>query len=621
MYGILIINLTAVSYTHFAYAPKFLTLICPLAIVLLIVRRSLLYFKVRNKTLSDDQVHSWLRSTVYLSGALGFAIVVWALSLFKYGNAYTQGHLAFFVCLTIVTSVFCLIYLRQAAVLLTVVSATPAAIVFALSGQIVFLAIALNLVLVVNVMLFIMLGHYNDFKNLYKQKETLIEQSHRLEILNSENHRLANLDSLTNLPNRRSFFSQLDTLTEQMRTQQKTLVVGMLDLDGFKPVNDIFGHQEGDLLLINVAERLRDLLSDNIILSRLGGDEFGIIIKNPKNDAEVLDIGLSICEALCVPFEMEIGSVQVAGTLGFAGFPASGSTPQELFERADYALYYSKQHSKGKPVLFSKEHETSIRESSRIAQQLFEADLKKELSVVFQPIVDSRTGRTLGLEALARWNSPILGRVPPDVFIRSAEQTGTISKLTTILLEKSLEQAKTWPEDVYLSFNLSAIDLASASSILHLMQMVAKSGFPVSRVIFEITESAVMQDYSRSIESLHYIKRLGGKIALDDFGTGYSSLSYVQRLPIDRIKIDRSFILEIETAKTTRDIVHTIVNLCRSLDLDCVVEGVETEQQLKVLRRLGCKMIQGYYFSKPLAPGDTQKYLENHSPATKAVSA
>lgn len=322
-----------------------------------------------------------------------------------------------------------------------------------------------------------------------------------------------------------------------------------------------------------------------------------------------------------VPFKIKNGTVRVAGTLGFAGFPETGKNPQELYERADYALYYSKQHSKGKPVLFSRKHETTIREASRVAHQLFEADLEQELSVVFQPIVDSQSNRVLAFEALARWHNPVLGNVPPDIFIRTAEQVGKISVITSIILTKALEEAKTWPEDIFLSFNLSALDLASSSAILYLMGVVKKSTFPVSRVIFEITESAVMQDYTRSIESLKYINQLGAKIALDDFGTGYSSLSYVQRLPIDRIKIDRSFIQDIEIDKTTRDIVHTIVDLCRNLELDCVAEGVETEAQLKVLNGVGCHMIQGYFFSKPLCSADVRIFLENHIVESEELSA
>lgn len=621
MYGILIINMVAVIYTHYTYAPIFLTLICPLILTALIMRRMRMYLQVKNQILGDDEVIGWLRSTVYLAGVLGFCIVAWALSLFNYGNAYTQGHLAFFVCLTIVASVFCMIYLRQAAVALTIVSAAPAAFIFIMSGQMVFIAIAMNMILVVCVMLFIMSSHYDDFRIGFNQKKTLLEQSSKLEILNAENLKLANLDALTNLPNRRFFFSELASLTTDARQKHYTFVVGMLDLDGFKPVNDIFGHQAGDYLLLKVSERLRSVLGDDVIISRLGGDEFGLIIKNPESEKWLLTLGELVCSALKVPFDIKGSAVQVAGTLGFADFPNAGETPDELFERADYALYYSKQHSKGKPVIFSSEHEKSIKDSSQVAHQLFEADLENEISVVFQPIVDARTGRTLGLESLARWDSPLLGRVSPDIFIRSAEQSGLISKLTRIILVKALEGAKKWPEDVYLSFNLSSIDLASSTAILSLMQIVEKSGFPVSRVIFEITESAIMQDYTRAIETLHYIKRLGAKIALDDFGTGYSSLGYVQRLPIDRIKIDRSFILEIENDKTTRDIVHTIVDLCRNLDLDCVVEGVETVEQLSVLQKLGCQMIQGYYFSRPLKPLDAQNYLENQPPAMHAISA
>ena len=421
---------------------------------------------------------------------------------------------------------------------------------------------------------------------------------------------LANSDPLTQLPNRRSFFQRLDEAIEASLSKGERLAVGIIDLDGFKPINDIFGHAVGDQLLTDASARLRQLLDDDVELARLGGDEFGILFHNPSSDEVVLELGEAICEALKIPFIMSEGVARVAGTIGFAIYPDAADGRATLFERADYALYHSKQHSKGRPVLFSEDHEMTIRHVATLEQKLLEADLEQELYVEYQPIIDTDLGCVAGMEALARWKSPDLGVVSPAEFILAAEQTGIISKLTAVLLQKSLEEAKRWPSDVYLSFNLSAVDLASPEAVARLIDIMEDSGFPTNRIIFEITETAVMQDFGRAQKALDRLSSMGARIALDDFGTGYSSLGYIQKMPLDRLKVDRAFIDDLEHRKTTRDIMRSIYGLCENLSLECVVEGVENERQLELLNDIGCRYIQGYYFSEPLSSDLALKFLE-----------
>lgn len=610
LYFILIVNLATVSYTNYGHGPFLLTVLIPGILCVIVARRALTYFHARKEEITGQMAARRLRTTLLMSMILGIAFTIWALSIFHYGNVNTRSHAAFLICITVLSTSFCLVHLRQAAVLLTLIVIPPITITFILADEVVFSAIGLNLVLVSCLVLLVINRHYRDFKNQVEQRTTLEKQRETLEGLNSENALLANQDSLTQLPNRRSFLAQLATLTEQVSIEQRTLVVGLLDLDGFKSINDVFGHSAGDRLLIQVGERLRDSLNDHAIIARLGGDEFGLIVCDLKDNDDILKLGRKICAAIKVPFEINEGTVQIATTIGFAGFPDAAESPQELFERADYALYYSKEHNKGMPILFSSEHETIIREASAISQRLLEADIEEEMSVVFQPIVDITTNRTVGMEALARWHSPVIGHVAPDVFIQAAERTGFIGQVTINLLTKALKHAEQWPDDIILSFNLSVLDLTSPTSILRIMRLVETSKFSASRIVFEITESTVMQDFERSCEALQLLKRLGATIALDDFGTGYSSLSYMQKLPIDRLKIDRSFIIGIEDNQMMQNIVRAIVSLCKDLGWDCVVEGIETEQQLKVLNRLGCYLIQGYYFSKPMQATEALDYVE-----------
>jgi predicted signal transduction protein with EAL and GGDEF domain len=236
------------------------------------------------------------------------------------------------------------------------------------------------------------------------------------------------------------------------------------------------------------------------------------------------------------------------------------------------------------------------------------------MSLNFQPIVDVERGKVVGFEALARWVSPILGRVAPDVFIRVAERSDLINRLTRTLLRQALDAAKTWPSDIRVSFNLSMRDLVSREAILGIVAIIEDSGIATSRIELEVTETALIQDFDQANESLLTLRALGLGISLDDFGTGYSSLSYVQQFPIDTLKIDRSFVRDVETKPSCRAIVKSVIDLCRNLKLTCVVEGMETEDQVCVLRALGCTTMQGYLFGKPMPAGEVLGFLKASCP-------
>ena len=615
MYAMVAVNTIALSLTLFGEAPVHLTIMGPAVLVPVALIRSTAMLKCDVALMSDKDIRNHLNAIVIFSALLGPLFIFWTLALLQYGDAYSHVHIAFFICITTLVSINCLTPLRQSAIILAA-SAIGASIIYLTIGDIpAYKVIAVNMSLVAGAMVFMTMRTARNFTDLIEKQGTLFDQSLRLEVLNAENMRLANLDSLTQLPNRRSYFAELKQTIQQCETTSDRLVVGIMDLDGFKLVNDLFGHPTGDQLLVEVSKRLRTMLDDRICLARLGGDEFGIIMHHPGSDEDLLQLGNDICHTLKAAFHLRDATTNISASLGFASYPEAGHTAEVLFERADYALCYSKQNSKGQVVLFSNEHETIIREVSSIALRLKEADLDQELSVVYQPIVNSLDGTTTSFEALARWKNPILGNIPPNVFIRSAEQSGMISQLTIILFAKALKAASQWPDDVHLSFNLSSFDICTPEHIMRLLAMVENSPVSANRIIFEITETSVMQDFERANESLTQIRRMGASIALDDFGTGFSSLSYVQRIEIDRLKIDRSFIQNIETDSSSQDIVRAVVDLCRNLKLQCIIEGVETKSQLELLERMGCNLIQGYYFAKPMSEADTLKYLiENANP-------
>jgi diguanylate cyclase (GGDEF)-like protein len=428
--------------------------------------------------------------------------------------------------------------------------------------------------------------------------------------LSDDNFRLASIDSLTDLPNRRSFFASLRALSEQMLGSHGGFNVGLIDLDGFKQVNDIYGHACGDLVLQEVGARLLALAEPGIFFARLGGDEFGVLVQHKPANETLLALGERICEALGQPYRVAGNVAELSGTIGWAAFPEAGTTVAQVFERADAALYAGKESRRGTPVIFSSEHETRIRRSSLVTQELRHADLESELFLEFQPIYDVVAQRTLGMEALGRWHNARLGAVRPEEFIRIAERTELILRVTEVLLHKALDEVARWPSELYLSFNLSAIDICTSARAHRLIDIVMASGVPPHRVSFEITETAVTRDFEQARCSLTMIKKAGCRVSLDDFGTGYSSLSYVHRLPFDTIKIDRSFMTDVDTNSASKKIVKSVLDLCRNLGLECVVEGLETASQVDVVKRLGARAVQGYLFSRPMRASAIATYLE-----------
>lgn len=429
---------------------------------------------------------------------------------------------------------------------------------------------------------------------------------------------LAHQDPLTGLPNRRIFFQVFEELVSASGPD-RPFALAIIDLDGFKPINDLYGHQTGDHLLVTVGDRLRDLLSGERMLARLGGDEFSILITRPLSDDELQALGRAAIAALQRPFQLDGHELSISASVGFARFPANGRSVNEIYERADHALYSAKSYSRGDAVIFSDRHEREISDVGRVEQALRSSDLARELTVVFQPQLDIAEQRVVGFEALARWNSAALGAVPPSIFVTAAERCGMIGALTEILVRKTLEAMETIPSNIRVAINLSARDIVSERATNRIAEIVRASGIAPQRIEFEITETAIMADFETACASLAMLSGMGCRIALDDFGSGYSSFGYIHRFPLNKIKIDRSFVAGLDDGPVGHDVIRAIVDLCRNLGFDCLVEGIETPEQLHSVRASGARYAQGYYFSRPMPLEEVQAYLRD-TPGT-ALSA
>lgn len=431
--------------------------------------------------------------------------------------------------------------------------------------------------------------------------------------LAEENFRLANIDELTGLSNRRHFLKHLEDLCRAHETDPQPFIIGLVDLDGFKLVNDVHGHPVGDALLQETARRLQSEFSEECIIARLGGDEFGLIVPRDVTTETVEAKADAVCAKLGKPYQLCGERLYVSASIGIASFPSAGQTPQQLLERADFALYHAKQNDKGRAVIFSSEHEIRIRRRAALELGIRESNLEQEMRLEYQPVLDARTQTVRSFEALARWNSPTLGEVPPDQFIPIAETSGLITKLTPILLKRALDDARTWPDSVSLSINLSSLEVASMDHARHLMDLVAGSSIAPERVIFEITETAMMRESEKVLKVLDAFRNFGIRVSLDDFGTGFSSLNYVATMPLDIVKIDRSFLEGIETRRESSSVLSTIGDLCRSLGLASVMEGIETDLQARFVKSAGIDFMQGYLFCRPMSPDRVDEFLASEA--------
>nr|UVN18338.1 putative signaling protein [Pseudomonas syringae] len=296
--------------------------------------------------------------------------------------------------------------------------------------------------------------------------------------------------------------------------------------------------------------------------------------------------------------------------MGFATFPANADNAAQLYEYADYALYQGKNHNPGSTCLFSASHREQLNADGVTEQALRRANLETEFHVLFQPIIESCTRETVAFEALARWDSPELGAVSPAHFIPIAERIGMINELTAPLLTQALQRALSWPSPIRLSFNLSAHDCATWESVKRIVEIIENSGFDASRLDLEITETAVMQDIDQVQQAIVRFRQLGCGISLDDFGTGYTSLSQLHALPLTKLKIDRSFVRCVHDNPASYKIVKSLVALSLDMSLGCVIEGVETQDELNALTSLGCTMVQGYFYSPPITFAETLVWIE-----------
>ncbi|MFD2166952.1 putative bifunctional diguanylate cyclase/phosphodiesterase [Thalassotalea euphylliae] len=428
--------------------------------------------------------------------------------------------------------------------------------------------------------------------------------------------RLAFFDGLTGLPNRQLFTNRLEHFISYAKRTDAIAGVMFIDLDNFKEVNDTYGHAIGDELLVLFSKRLKGHLRNDDTLSRFAGDEFVILLGSIKNTQDLPLIASKIVNCVRQPFALAGNEVHVGMSIGIATFPNDGCVAEDLFKNADTAMYHAKSEGKNTYRFFSSELDAVAKYKLSIANQLRKALERKEFTLHYQPIIDKSTNLVKGAEALLRWHNETLGHVSPADFVPIAEEVGIIQAIGDWVVKEACQQAKQWHsfghKEFVMSVNMSAKQLANDAFVAYVKKCLEKIQLPSHALTLELTESTVMYDVDGAASRLRQLKALGLSIAIDDFGTGYSSLAYLHALPIDRIKIDRSFVMKLTEDKDSVLMVETMIMLAENLQLAVTVEGVETQQQKEFFNDTSIDKLQGFYFSKPVSAEEfEQHFLSN----------
>ena len=435
-------------------------------------------------------------------------------------------------------------------------------------------------------------------------------------IVEDELEKRALTDSLTDVCNRFAFIERMNTLLESSTNLQHNLqhAVFFLDLDRFKQVNDTLGHTTGDLLLIEVARRIQSLIKNKDILARYGGDEFVITLTNIVHPREAAKFAEQVIRAIEEPVIIHDQEIFVSTSMGISIYPTDGVTTEELVNRADKAMYYSKQNGRNGYSFYFDELNTDSKRVLLLDSEMRKAIENQEFELHFQPKVDVAKGSIIGLEALVRWKNQKLGFVNPAEFIPYAEETGLIIPLSEIIFEKAFKAYQVLCDNGYtkipIAINVSSIHFQQQNFLDSIKHLLHRNNASALNFEIELTERTVMNSASETISKLVKLKQLGFKLSIDDFGTGYSSLSYLVRFPLDILKIDRSFIQHICSLDDKQAVVDAIIQMSHRLKMKVVAEGVESAQQVQLLEKMGCDIIQGYYYSKPLPLDELLEFLE-----------
>ncbi|NLR70412.1 EAL domain-containing protein [Novosphingobium sp. ERN07] len=600
LYVILLGNALAIAVVFFDPDKLIKTLISPALICGVAMSRGVWWWRSADpEGLSDDEIRSHLHRTGALSVVMTLAFELWCIWVYNDGDAYGRGSLTFFLGLTEVSTVFCLMTLGPVAMRVAVVSTLSFLFYFSWADNGQMLAQTIVLCLVSAGMVVVVHRHTHSFSELIRSRRNLRMRQHETEKLSEENRRIAFTDPLSGLPNRRELLARLDRLEARADLPRNSLAVIFIDLDGFKAVNDEHGHQAGDALIRSVCLRLRQHCPPHAMLARVGGDEFAVLLEARDAQSAALQLAHTMLEEIALPVLVDRHVLQVGGSIGVAANVDAAGSPRELLRRADIAMYHVKTQGKGQVAIYDAGFDEGRLRRLDIEAQIGLGLARGEFDVFYQPIVDAYSGAIVSVEALLRWPRRPEGALPPDEFIEIAEATGQIHPLGLFVLERAAREIGPLGT-LHLSVNVSPAQFRDPAFERQVAHVLEQTRFSPERLQFEITEGYLLANPERVVSAVETFKARGMSIALDDFGTGFTSIHYLRSYGFSHIKLDKSLLAGLSPGAKATMLVTGAINLARGLDMAVIAEGVETEAQAEILRAAGCHELQGYLFGKPL---------------------
>lgn len=583
----------------------------------LVVVRLIHWVRARHRVLPPEKILRELRRTWFYALVVSVGFCVWALSLIHGASADHDGHVILFGTLAGVGCAYGLSSFPSAARLPLIFLAFPLAVRVLLAGDLAHAGMGLSVGIVILLILRLLGIHNRGFRELVESRSEISlerERARRAERLakaeKAKARLIADTDPLTGLANRRAFLRGLARRTANLSRSRTGFALAVIDLDGFKPINDTFGHATGDRVLEGIGARLASAGKPGSLIARTGGDEFALVLPRIGTREAAEAAGAGVCALLREPFFVDGREFRISGCCGVTLLKQGDCDAEEALVRADTALYRAKEGGRSGVAVFTKEMHEIHRRRVLVEKALRLPDTQNRITTVFQPITDLATGELRALEALARWHDGTLGRVPPDQFIAIAEQINVIAEISDKLLAEAATQATRWAESVKLSFNVSAVQLCTGGSAQAMLSVIAKAGLDPARLQVEVTETALLADFDSARDNLKALRAAGARIVLDDFGAGHASISYLREMQFDGIKLDGALIASSGDSLRSRRLLKGVLDLCAAMGLPSVAEHIETEEQLQLLRDLGCREGQGYLLSPPL-----------HAEAAAAIAA
>lgn len=568
--------------------------------------------RLRPDEVTAQSARSELRRTFLVANVYFLVSLAWQLSLYFALPPNEGADVAMFAGIAALGASGALSSFSPAARVPLLLGALPFAILLTAEGRPADQAIGFTLFVVIALRLRLLNVQNLTFEGMVRARFALeLEKRRALEAeqnaisQQARAEEIANRDPLTGLVNRRGFVATLAGIPERTRP---SLALILLDLDGFKPINDTFGHLIGDQMLVEVSRRLRDIGAGVLTVARLGGDEFAVVCRCESAGHAVV-VAQQAIASLSAPYGLDGREMRISACAGvsFQG----GTGVDDALRRADIALYDAKRRMRGSVSLFSEQMEDDVRRRTAIEQALREPGLGSEVKLAFQPIFDLHSLELSSFEALARWRHPDLGWISPSEFIPISEQISVLQELSEALLAQASAAAKHWPDRVSLSFNLSPVQLCGPETASNVLATIAQQRLNPKRLLIEVTETALLADFEAARANLSQLRNAGVRIVLDDFGAGYSSISYLREMAFDAVKLDGSLLSSASAGSSGLTLLQGVLALCRAMGQPCVAEYVENDDQLRLLRTLGCRYGQGFGLCPPLSEQETDELIRS----------